>query len=746
MEETRRLVFPCTNRAEHTEGTDVYDLQGSLPTTALIQSTRPETPSSQQFKTSSQDTLPVVESQVLISNSAAKTGGTNPFRRVIDLGDSWWLEISALICSLVSCGCLLILLFRFNNCLLTEWNESKVSINTVISILAGISRSSLALAISACLAQYKWNWFNKFEQPLVDFDRFDAASRGPYGSCRLMKTIVRRPHWIALGAFATIFLIGYEPFVQALISLEDGLYLTSGNGRADQAPSGNATIRRSSMLDAGAYMKTEVVARPKTSFFYNATNGDPKIFWRYPLGGFLRVEFGMRAPIWSGLSEIASPSNLWPVFTCASGNCSWDPFSSLAICSRCEDISGHLQNKSGFTRFEITAHGSHSVQMMDHPPAVSNQDTGANLNMSGKRHAFTKHEIPAIGLNLSNYNGMPRCDGRGGPCPDTYMTAKLATNPGRTLSFTNYTTMILALQMIEADNTWKKNKTLWEDTKVRAQECSLSFCANVYESTVNDGILNETVISSWTERTPGTFASSNKNDSDYTVHANFTLDFDFEDGDAERSNLQIHIPKDAGVQLSKLHGQTFSITQSAINSMLEIFKEGFKRPQASEDDSDSTNGEFPVLIYPSRGTSDPPSFMFGLGESEDPSALFENLALSLSKWVRDRHSDNSTVNGYVIRTMVVIRVHWVYLTLPAVTLLTGLVFVALSIADTRAMKFPAWKTDALVSLIHGSDKALNEKLNMAVIENKFHETAQLLKVSLRHEDGIQKIGLKNEID
>lgn len=107
--------------------------------------------------------------------------------------DSWLLEISSLLCSIVSFAGLLGLLIRFNDKPLSEWKVSGISINTPIAVFASISRASLALAVSACIAQFKWNWFSKYEEPLIDFDRLDAASRGPWGSVRLMRTMVRRP-------------------------------------------------------------------------------------------------------------------------------------------------------------------------------------------------------------------------------------------------------------------------------------------------------------------------------------------------------------------------------------------------------------------------------------------------------------------------------------------------------------------------------------------------------------------------
>lgn len=62
--------------------------------------------------------------------------------------------------------------------------------------------------------------------------------------------------------------------------------------------------------------------------------------------------------------------------------------------------------------------------------------------------------------------------------------------------------MNLAVQMIQADDSWRDNESLWEDTTVTAQECSLHFCINAYDTNIEKGILKESIIDSWTDRTP----------------------------------------------------------------------------------------------------------------------------------------------------------------------------------------------------------------------------------------------------
>ncbi|KAK8004349.1 hypothetical protein PG989_004068 [Apiospora arundinis] len=80
-----------------------------------------------------------------------------------------------------------------------------------------MSKTSLAFAVSSCIAQAKWNWYRRGQDNLLVFERFDEASKGPWGSFRLLGTI-RLRHWSALGALIILTLLAYEPFLQTIIT------------------------------------------------------------------------------------------------------------------------------------------------------------------------------------------------------------------------------------------------------------------------------------------------------------------------------------------------------------------------------------------------------------------------------------------------------------------------------------------------------------------------------------------------
>ena len=97
---------------------------------------------------------------------------------------SWALEILAVAVSAASIIAIIAVLYRENGRPLTSWKFA-ITLNTVVAALGTLARTTLAFAISACIGQQKWNWFRRRSDRLVAFERFDEASRGPYGGAKL---------------------------------------------------------------------------------------------------------------------------------------------------------------------------------------------------------------------------------------------------------------------------------------------------------------------------------------------------------------------------------------------------------------------------------------------------------------------------------------------------------------------------------------------------------------------------------
>jgi Protein of unknown function (DUF3176) len=96
----------------------------------------------------------------------------------------WWLcEVVLWMISSICLLLIVIILGIHDNQALPAQSSQYISLNTTVAILSTLSRYSLSVPIESCLGQQKWNWFQSGgPRKLIDIERFDKASRGPWGS------------------------------------------------------------------------------------------------------------------------------------------------------------------------------------------------------------------------------------------------------------------------------------------------------------------------------------------------------------------------------------------------------------------------------------------------------------------------------------------------------------------------------------------------------------------------------------
>lgn len=128
-----------------------------------------------------------IDSRNPVSHPSLKTpkDGLSRSRQQKSLYHSWQLEVAAALLSVSALLGIILLLPFYAGRPVSSWTFF-LSINTVIAILGTTSRATLAFVASAALAQEKWNWFRSHDENIIAFDRFDEASKGPWGSARLL--------------------------------------------------------------------------------------------------------------------------------------------------------------------------------------------------------------------------------------------------------------------------------------------------------------------------------------------------------------------------------------------------------------------------------------------------------------------------------------------------------------------------------------------------------------------------------
>ncbi|KAB8338811.1 hypothetical protein FH972_021755 [Carpinus fangiana] len=269
-----------------------------------------------------------------------------------------------------------------------------ISINTVISILVTFCYLFVTVPISNSLSQLKWNQFTR-SQSLHEFQRLDAASRGVEGSLILLARGIKNPlAWFAAFLFISIQAIG--PFVQQIVS------------------AGLQTV------DLGISSQL-----PRALRFDSAANG------------VISGAIGGRVLNSAYLDSTTDPLAISQVVPgCITGNCTWDPFWTLAICSSCTDIppSDPLIRFNNNTKLTSLANGL----SLSRDPAVSGLDSVPVFNMTARFRGLGKEDTTNalfVLTGLFPFNG----------------------------------------------STW-------------GQECVLRFCAQQYSASVEDGTLRETKL------------------------------------------------------------------------------------------------------------------------------------------------------------------------------------------------------------------------------------------------------------
>ncbi|KAK0102987.1 hypothetical protein ONS96_005600 [Cadophora gregata f. sp. sojae] len=350
------------------------------------------------------------------------------FSRLMIFCYDWWLCILSILVSVVSIAIIAILLFLINNRTIPTL-PLNIALNTYISFFATISKASMIFASAESISQLKWLWFQK-PRNLHDIEIFDDASRGPMGALRLVFKM-RARRLAAIGGAVTVLSIVMEPFTQQVVAY-----------RQREVVSGTARVGKALAYDAGLSLDT--------------------------LGSGLLIgpEWGMKAAIYDGIFTPEKVQDLVPI--CSSGNCTFQPFDSLAFCSKCLDVSQNV--------------------LINNPPAYPDDLTGTQQ---------ISYTIPGGGI--VGFSALFE-EGNLVKGPAFVSTSVLPEDlPKQVLNIQN---PLLALAILQFPHVRQRieDGNYFSSLPV-THECALYVCVNTYNVSVTNGKANTTVLSSWTSDT-----------------------------------------------------------------------------------------------------------------------------------------------------------------------------------------------------------------------------------------------------
>jgi hypothetical protein len=238
----------------------------------------------------------------------------SPTSKAFSRWNDWWIwEILAGILSILSLLsiCIVLAIYDGKPQPQIQWG---ITLNAVIAFIATIMRAAFITLLAEGTSQLKWLAFaGDTRRPLHDFNVYDAASRGGFGSLQILWRL-RRTFWrdlATVGAIFYILSIGVDTFVQQLIQTE---YRDAEIGGSD------VFLVRSERYD----------------LYYQTADHQGTIVPD-------NLDSDMLAAVYSGLYATSSrPSQ--DLFSCPGGNCTFPLTPSLAICSQCKDLKADLIN------------------------------------------------------------------------------------------------------------------------------------------------------------------------------------------------------------------------------------------------------------------------------------------------------------------------------------------------------------------------------------------------------------------
>jgi Protein of unknown function (DUF3176) len=329
------------------------------------------------------------------------------------MSDSWALEYMAITIAMTALAAIFIILILYNHKPLDDWPHS-IQINTVLSTLATVVKGFLLLPVCACLSQLKWLWYTHNTKSLQDFQIFDMASRGPWGSLQLLCRL-KFWHMASIGCLLTLMSLASDAFVQQSVSFPLRVHLPRNS---------SATLPYSQHFDS-----------------YSTS------------AGFPHASQSLMTAIYDGVySENFMHSTSSITANCPTGNCSFPPYASLAVCSKCHNVSSFLQ----YTTESNLLGATHSYALPNGHSLISTQTSVAHFNITSSTGPST---LPQNHLE-------PNSDDLA-----VYLSAVTIAN----------------ISMIVGGNPADpRNQTAWD--------CVLLFCAKSFYASVSHGVFQETPL------------------------------------------------------------------------------------------------------------------------------------------------------------------------------------------------------------------------------------------------------------
>ncbi|KAF9632994.1 hypothetical protein BFW01_g3857 [Lasiodiplodia theobromae] len=415
----------------------------------------------------------------------------------------------------------------------------------------------------------------------------------------------------------------------------------------------------------------------------------------------------MQSAVLYGLTQTLNNTIQQLPFQCPTGNCTWPAYDSLAICSRCTDLTSSLSQASDY--------GAQYVPLME--------DNNAAAISNG-----TAYRLPN-GLFIDNIDGWAW---GAEPMYGAMFMATFGTgNASKTNSMADLDdTLIWAAGVLKTGANPQNASAVWPDLPVAATECALYYCVNRYASSVHNGTLHEDITAvAGAKRAADSWALVDFPEAwePYNETMAQSIDFDDNFSAAKRSDLAIETPD----------GQLFNVSQTAVDSISAYFKLTFQEDLMVYNETNNTvDGQINGWYMNSTTIQYKPSAIQPFYTSTDLNTTFKTLATSMTNALRgDADADGSEMVGQTGQMTTYYHVQWPWIALHGVVVLMSALFLILTIRESSGPDgaAPVWKSSTLAAMSRGTH--VTHVLDGAVTLGDMQKMAQEEKVVLFAKDG-----------
>lgn len=573
----------------------------------------------------------------------------------------WLLEIISWIVSSVCMTGITVVLFIYKGEPIPKWPLG-ITLNAYISVLSKISSAGLLLPVSEALGQLKWSWFNKKRsRKMWDFEIFDNASRGPWGSLLLLVR-TKGMTLAALGAAITIFALALDPFFQQVAQYPEQWREQPDNGTVQKA------IGYSPYLMGKEY-RLDSALKLQLSVGLDLT--------MTAIGRRYFFEEGI-PPVAYGKGQRAD----FPV-SCPNSNCTWPAYETVGVCNSCEDISDRLE-------FGCMNAALDWVEKPDRDP-----DTDETLYRNGTSCGWwlmADEPLLMTGYNAdrgSNHSGETLLM-RAQPLYDIFSRAPLPGYSPKLGYVRNPLAHVIIVSGGDATNVRLNGTAI-------ATECLVSWCIKEMESRYSDdeGGYFERVNNTYLNRTQGPDPWQTIDIRDPDTGKLIATDYIYNE------NITIATPSNR-----------YTIENFTHLMSLSVFDDAF--PSTYTLRNDSTDEADAMLRYKQYIVTDPNlrnvthnPFMFA-----NVSDHMDNLSKALTDMIRSSDENTELETGTSFEKMTIVDVRWEWLALPLGLLALTFLFLAATIIRSSMEKdsVGVYKTSAIATLLFGLPDNMQKKI------------------------------------